>query len=104
MTPLYVTWQHSQTQRISVFEVLAHFLAPQSCWGSNLVPLPGGALFVAHLSGSLSHAFGTGNLPEFEGSWLQGDDAVCHHMKRVDPTKQRSTVISFTYMNKELTP
>jgi len=68
------------------------------------VPLPGGALFVARLSGSLSHAFGTGSLLEFEGSWRQGGDAVCHHMKTVDPTKQRFTVISFIYMNKELTP
>ena len=59
---------------------------------------------MAHLSGSLSHAFGTGNLPEFEGSWRQGDDAVYHHMKTVDPTKQTFTVISSTYMNKELTP
>jgi len=68
------------------------------------VHLPGGALFVAHLSGSLSHAFGTGSLLEFEGSWHQGGDAVCHHMKTVDPTKQRIMVISFIYMNKELTP
>jgi hypothetical protein len=87
-----------------IFEVLAHFLAPQSCWGSNLVPLPGGALFVAHLSGSLSHAFGTGSLLEFEGNWHQGDDAVCHRMKIVDPTKQIPTVIRVTFMNKELTP
>jgi len=68
------------------------------------VPLPGGALFVAHLSGSLSHVFGMGNLLEFGGSWRQGGDAVCHHMKTVDPTKQRSTVMSFKYMNKDLTP
>jgi hypothetical protein len=66
------------------------------------VPLPGDAIFVAHLSGSLSRKFGMHNSLEFEDSWHQDDGAVCQHMKTVDPSKQKPIIVCFLHVNKRL--